>query len=98
MTYAPQICALSRRENDFISGLDAIGLLVAIDACNDVLAGNHARLNHTFVWSDTDEGLHYWLARHNGTVPLNDADKDHVHTYKLLCQARIETLKAEFLA
>lgn len=98
MTYTPKICALPRRENDFIKGLDPIGLLVAIDACNDVLAGNNARLNHTFVWSDTDEGLQYWIDRHNGTAPLTDSDKDHVYTYKLLCEARIETLKAELLA
>ncbi len=98
MTYTPQIRALSRAEYDFIEASDPIGLLAAVDACNAVLAGDRTRLNHTFVWSDTDEGLQYWIVRHNGTVPLTDSDKDHVHTYKLLCEARIETLKAEFLA
>jgi hypothetical protein len=44
------------------------------DAC-EVLNGNSNSLRDAMVWSQTDQGLHYWLDRRNGKKPLSSEDK-----------------------
>lgn len=94
MSYTPQICAITAREQSVIKRDDLLSLLKTVDACNAVLRGEREQIISALVWSNSAQGVAYWSDRRRGVAPMSNSDMDYIHTYKLLCEAQIETLKA----